>query len=342
MIVKSSKEPETTIPPSRPTNTRTTIFREDEDTSPVLVEDEDAMIDSVTYATMHNDDENISSLTKGSGETANDVSEEDQMTLALSMCETTGLEFDDAIKALRAVNWNVSSAISWHYDSADRAKQEQERLENIQRRSRSSSDIGIQGSRVAAMQPDAVMQEAIRSMRRVNEVYGSSYHVDEDDEEDDDYPPVRRDEYDEDGIRLPDPVKQQRLVSGRPMHRMDNALARADNPSIEWLYPPAGHLSYPGTFQDARSMSLTEKKWLLVNIQSHEIFDSHLLNRDFWTNETIESIIRSSFYFWQRGSTSQEGQAFMRTYQLTESNLPHVCIIDCRTGARAHTLKVRD
>ena len=30
--------------------------------------------------------------------------------------------------------------------------------------------------------------------------------------------------------------------------RYVNALARAEDPSVEWVYPPPGHLSFPGSF----------------------------------------------------------------------------------------------
>jgi hypothetical protein len=50
-------------------------------------------------------------------------------------------------------------------------------------------------------------------------------------------------------------------------------------------------------------------------------------------NESIESILRSSYVFWQRGHTTPDGQDFMRLYHVTEDRLPHICIIDPRTGA---------
>ena len=80
---------------------------------------------------------------------------------------------------------------------------------------------------------------------------------------------------------------------------------------------------------------------MLVNLQSHEQFSSQLLNRDTWTDETIESILRSTYLFWQRGHTTRDGKAYMRTYKINaDDDLPHIAIIDPRTGAKLVTLTV--
>ena len=86
-------------------------------------------------------------------------------------------------------------------------------------------------------------------------------------------------------------------------------------------------------------MAKSEKKWILVNIQSHEDFSSHMLNRDTWSDDTVVSLLRTSFVFWQRGHTSPDGQAYMRMHGIAEADLPHIAIIDSRTGARIVTMK---
>ena len=54
-----------------------------------------------------------------------------------------------------------------------------------------------------------------------------------------------------------------------------------------------------------------EKKWMVVNIQCHEEFSSHMLNRDTWTDDTVISLLRTSFVFWQRGHTSGDAQVIL-------------------------------
>jgi hypothetical protein len=78
-----------------------------------------------------------------------------------------------------------------------------------------------------------------------------------------------------------------------------------------------------------------------VNIQSHEEFPSQLLNRDTWSNESIEEILRTSFIFWQRGHTTQDGKDFMRMYHVQPDKLPHLAIVDPRTGANFFNYTVK-
>jgi len=65
-----------------------------------------------------------------------------------------------------------------------------------------------------------------------------------------------------------------------------------------------------------------------------------MLNRDTWVHETMESVLRTTFLLWQRGHTSGEGQAYMRMHRLENDDLPHIGIIDPRTGAKLLTLTV--
>lgn len=42
----------------------------------------------------------------------------------------------------------------------------------------------------------------------------------------------------------------------------------------------------------------------LINVQSNSEFASHQLNRDTWSDDTVKTIIRGSFIFWQVRSCS--------------------------------------
>mmetsp|Transcript_40746 Transcript_40746/g.110182 ORF Transcript_40746/g.110182 Transcript_40746/m.110182 type:complete len:451 (-) Transcript_40746:166-1518(-) len=76
-----------------------------------------------------------------------------------------------------------------------------------------------------------------------------------------------------------------------------------------------------------------EAKWVLVNIQQAEVFASHTLNRDVWSDDTIRDVVQGSFLFWQRDDKSTEGDQFCQFYQCGHQ-LPHICVIDPRTGRR--------
>ena len=42
----------------------------------------------------------------------------------------------------------------------------------------------------------------------------------------------------------------------------------------------------------AVEMAESDQKWLLINVQHHEEFSSHMLNRDTWCDDTVEQIVR--------------------------------------------------
>ena len=149
------------------------------------------------------------------------------------------------------------------------------------------------------------------------------------------------DRYDAEGVRMPDDVVRRRLLSGMEHRNNDFFEKDEEEDGVEWMAncEPPKTLKFPGSFQGAKSLSLNDKKWLMVNIQNHEEFSSHMLNRDTWSNEMIDSMVRSSFTFWQRNHTSNEAQMFMNTYGLSIADLPLICIIDPRTSAKTLTLK---
>lgn len=59
-------------------------------------------------------------------------------------------------------------------------------------------------------------------------------------------------EYDEDGIRRPDQVKVQRLISRQSS---EGDWARAEDPNVDWLFPPPRHLSSQETLESVVFLS---------------------------------------------------------------------------------------
>ncbi|CAK9064356.1 unnamed protein product [Durusdinium trenchii] len=102
--------------------------------------------------------------------------------------------------------------------------------------------------------------------------------------------------------------------------------------AINRLFAPPEYnegASYYQTIEKAKA----EGKWVLVNIQQAEVFASHTLNRDVWSDDTVKDVILGSFLFWQRDDKSTEGDQFCHYHQCGHQ-LPHICIIDPRTGRR--------
>ena len=123
----------------------------------------------------------------------------------------------------------------------------------------------------------------------------------------------KEDEFDEYGMRRPDAIQHnQRLMSQRSDDSYDEVTGRAEEESVTWMFEPPKHLSFTGNFDEAKKLAASDAKWLLVNIQDHDEFASHMLNRDTWVDETVEQVIRTSFIFWQRGTTSKNGKKFVQ------------------------------
>jgi hypothetical protein len=163
--------------------------------------------------------------------------------------------------------------------------------------------------------------------------------MNEDEVEDEGYSPrvKQKDEYDEFGVRKPDKVRQQQLLGHTPT--LEDSFGRTVDPSVDWMFgqPPSNQ----GSLDAARQQAMSENRWLLVNLQSHLEFTSHLLNRDTWTHETIIDILQTSFLFWQRGHTTGDGLQYMNMHRLSQDDdLPHIGVIDPRTGARLLSLTV--
>lgn len=150
----------------------------------------------------------------------------------------------------------------------------------------------------------------------------------------------------EEDLRAPDPQYTQTLLSehhsrlpgmssssrGYP-HENVTALAvesSAGTTAFRGLFELPEGLSCKETFAQARELCRLQKKWMLVNIQQVDSFESLRLNRDVWKAEVVMDLIKDFFIFWQRTNRSEEGQVFCDLYRV--SSLPHVCAIDPMTG----------
>lgn len=70
----------------------------------------------------------------------------------------------------------------------------------------------------------------------------------------------------------------------------------------------------------------------MINIQNVQDFACQCLNRDIWSNDSVKSLIREHFIFWQVYHDSEEGQRYIQFYKL--SDFPYVSILDPRTGQK--------
>ncbi|KAM8953755.1 UBX domain-containing protein 7 isoform 2-T2 [Pelodytes ibericus] len=98
------------------------------------------------------------------------------------------------------------------------------------------------------------------------------------------------------------------------------------------LFRPPIDLMHKGSFETAKECGQLQNKWLMINIQNVQDFACQCLNRDIWSNESVKTLIREHFIFWQVYHDSEEGQRYIQFYKL--SDFPYVSILDPRTGQK--------
>lgn len=163
---------------------------------------------------------------------------------------------------------------------------------------------------------------------------------------------------DEDGVRAPDEVKRQRLID--PPHAevagpytyapaydtrrtatsrsvFATAQAQPDATSartqrLNDLYRLPTELMFVGDFFQAREAAKSAKKWLLAVIHRDDVFESHVFNRDVWSNASVVDTVNSAFVFWLQHHTAPEGATFIQRYLV--DSYPYIAIVDPRTGAK--------
>lgn len=68
---------------------------------------------------------------------------------------------------------------------------------------------------------------------------------------------------------------------------------------LEDLFRPPCDILFLGSFLEARDHAKNLNRWLLVNVQNPQEFCCQVLNRDVWSNEQIQEIIKDHFVLWQ-------------------------------------------
>ncbi|XP_073432692.1 UBX domain-containing protein 7 [Dendrobates tinctorius] len=98
------------------------------------------------------------------------------------------------------------------------------------------------------------------------------------------------------------------------------------------LFRPPIDLMHKGSFETAKECGQLKNRWLMINIQNVQDFACQCLNRDIWSNDSVKSLIKEHFIFWQVYHDSEEGQRYIQFYKL--SDFPYVSILDPRTGQK--------
>ncbi|XP_076760780.1 UBX domain-containing protein 7 [Xylocopa sonorina] len=99
---------------------------------------------------------------------------------------------------------------------------------------------------------------------------------------------------------------------------------------LEDLFRPPCNILFLGSFMEAREHAKSLNRWLLVNIQNPQEFACQILNRDVWSNQQIQEIVKDHFILWQVLSNSSDGNRYVHLYDVYE--YPYLAVIDPRTG----------
>ncbi|KAI4480876.1 hypothetical protein M0804_009973 [Polistes exclamans] len=99
---------------------------------------------------------------------------------------------------------------------------------------------------------------------------------------------------------------------------------------LEDLFRPPKNILFLGTFVDAREHAKSLNRWLLVNVQDSQEFVCQVLNRDVWSNEQIQEIVKDHFVLWQVLSNTKDGKNYIDFYKVID--YPYLAVIDPRTG----------
>ncbi|XP_076619343.1 UBX domain-containing protein 7 [Colletes latitarsis] len=115
-----------------------------------------------------------------------------------------------------------------------------------------------------------------------------------------------------------------RRVAG--IHQISQRISKR----LEDLFRPPCSILFLGSFLEAREHAKTLNRWLLVNIQNSQEFACQILNRDVWSNQQIQEIVKDHFVLWQVLSNTSDGKRYIDFYNVSE--YPYLAVIDPRTG----------
>ncbi|KAL3099432.1 hypothetical protein niasHS_002887 [Heterodera schachtii] len=107
--------------------------------------------------------------------------------------------------------------------------------------------------------------------------------------------------------------------------------------NLKNLYRPPIELMFRGDWDQALELAKKKNMWLLVNVQNALEFASAKLNRDIWSAETVQEIIKANFIFWQVYHDSSDGCRIGAYYSL-DNTYPIIFIVDPRTGEEVQRL----
>ena len=103
------------------------------------------------------------------------------------------------------------------------------------------------------------------------------------------------------------------------------------------LFKSPHEIMFPGTFDSARRYARDHNRWLLVTLHCPTEFSCQAMNRDCWNDPGLQEFIRENLVFLQMQEGTPDAARYANFYPF-DGLMPHVAIIDPRTGERLKTL----
>eukprot|EP00906_Rhabdomonas_costata_P027442 RCo038977 len=123
----------------------------------------------------------------------------------------------------------------------------------------------------------------------------------------------------------------------RPSRAADPEIPGAfgDSTELGRLYKAPSY-AFVGTFEEAKAAAAEKGKWLLVNLYGEDCFASQQMNRDTWSNSTVQAAVEAYFLLWQPYSRTESGQKFSSLYHV---HAPVCVVVDPRTGEAVDNIR---
>lgn len=110
------------------------------------------------------------------------------------------------------------------------------------------------------------------------------------------------------------------------------------------LFKSPDDILFQGSLEDAKIRARALHLWILLDLQDATQFVCQCLNRDLWSDPSVKEYIRENFIFLQYELRSPNGRNYLNFYPVqqikssiaasTEYKMPHIALIDPRTGER--------
>lgn len=104
---------------------------------------------------------------------------------------------------------------------------------------------------------------------------------------------------------------------------------------LAMLFRPPFDMMAKVNLDGAKVRARERKKWIMINIQTVDIFQCQALNRDLWSDKNIKKLVKDNFVFLQYQYDSHNAKPYIQFYGLNNKDeLPHIAILDPMTGER--------